>query len=306
MKSNSSHVALGWIDLALVGVVTIWGVNAIVVKLAYAQIEPVAFMALRFIIPLILFALILLFWDRSFTLTRRDWVWLAGAGLVGTTFYQPFYLFGLRYSDASDAALIGATTPAFVAIISGLAGRARLAPRGWVGIATAFAGVLVSLSGNHDFGLETQMLFGYALVLLGNLAMASYIVIAEPLTQHLPPVRVTALSMILGGVPLVLFSAPAVGALDWGAVDWRGWSALIFSSVFAVVVAYIGWNLGVQKIGGARTAIYQNLNPAIAMLAAALMLGEHITLVKVIGTAIILLGVQIVRTAKLTNARSEK
>jgi len=83
-------------------------------------------------------------------------------------------------------------------------------------------------------------------------------------------------------------------------------SALIFSSVFAVVVAYIGWNLGVQKIGSARTAIYQNLKPAIAMLAAALMLGEHITLVKVIGTVIILLGVQIVRTAKLTNARSEK
>jgi len=176
----------------------------------------------------------------------------------------------------------------------------------WLGIATAFAGVLVSLSGNHDFGLETQMLFGYALVLLGNLAMASYIVIAEPLTEHLPPVRVTALSTILGGVPLVLFSAPAAGTLDWGAVDWRGWSALIFSSVFAVVVAYIGWNLGVQKIGSARTAIYQNLKPAIAMLAAALMLGEHITLVKVIGTVIILLGVQIVRTAKLTNARSEK
>jgi drug/metabolite transporter (DMT)-like permease len=302
--TNTSHSKLDWIDLALIGMVTIWGVNAVVVRLTYAQIAPVAFMTLRFIIPAILFALILFFTDRSFTVSQCDWAWLAVAGFAGTTLYQPFFLFGLQFSDVSDAALIIATTPAFVAILNRALGREHLAPRGWLGIVIAFAGVAFSLSGNRDFGFNPEMLFGYLLVLLSNLSWATYVVLAAPLMQRHPPLRVTALSTILGAIPLVLFNAPALATQNWGGVDWHGWSGILFSSVLGVVVAFVIWNLAVQKIGAARTAIYQNLTPVIAMLTAVMLLGKEITLVKVIGTVIILFGVQLVRTAKLDVASS--
>jgi drug/metabolite transporter (DMT)-like permease len=92
--TNITHTKLGWIDLALIVMVTIWGVNAVVVKLAYAQIAPATFMSLRFIIAPILLALILFLTDRSLIVSRRDWTWLAVAGLTGTTFYQPFFVLG--------------------------------------------------------------------------------------------------------------------------------------------------------------------------------------------------------------------
>lgn len=200
--------------------------------------------------------------------------------------------------------MIIATTPAFVAILNRALGREHLAPRGWLGIVIAFAGVAFSLSGNRDFGFNPEMLFGYLLVLLSNLSWATYVVLAAPLMQRHPPLRVTALSTILGAIPLVLFNAPALATQNWGGVDWHGWSGILFSSVLGVVVAFVIWNLAVQKIGAARTAIYQNLTPVIAMLTAVMLLGKEITLVKVIGTVIILFGVQLVRTAKLDVASS--
>jgi drug/metabolite transporter (DMT)-like permease len=256
-------------------------------------------MSLRFVIAPILFALVLLFINQLSDISGRDWVYFAAAGLAGTTFYQPFFLFGLLFSDVSDAALIIATIPAFVAILNRMLGREHLALRGWLGIVIAFFGVTFSLSGNRGFGFSSEMLLGYVLLLLSNLSWASYVVLAAPLMHRHSPLRVTALSMILGAIPLVLLSAPALTTQNWGAVDWYGWGDVLFSSVFGVVVAFVIWNLAVQKIGGVHTAIYMNLTPVIAIFTAVILLGREITLVKVIGIVIILSGVNLVRTAKL-------
>ncbi len=305
-QNKAAGTKLGWADLVLVGAVTIWGVNTIAVKLAYTQFSAVPFMALRFVLPVILFAAIMLFFDRSFVMSRRDWAWIAVAGLVGTTLYQPFYLFGVEYSDATDASLIIATTPAFVAFLSQMLGRTRLPARGWLGVAVAFAGVVISVSGNRTFGFEGTMWLGYGLVFFSNFVWAGYILIAEPLMQRHPPVRVTALSTIVGSIPLVLVCSPALATQDWAVVNWSGWASLLFSSVLGVVATLLLWNLGVQKLGATHAAIYQNLKPAVAMLAAAVLLADHITPAKVIGTVIILLGVQVVRSAKQTTGRERE
>ena len=58
---------------------------------------------------------------------------------------------------------------------------------------------------------------------------------------------------------------------------------VLYSATFAIVVAYIIWNLGIQRIGGARTAFYSNLTPVIATLLATIFLGETLTVLKVVG-----------------------
>jgi drug/metabolite transporter (DMT)-like permease len=65
------------------------------------------------------------------------------------------------------------------------------------------------------------------------------------------------------------------------------------------VVAYLIWNRGLQRLGGARTAIYSNLTPVIATLAAALFLGETLTLEKIAGAVFIFVGLYLARTANV-------
>ena len=94
-------------------------------------------------------------------------------------------------------------------------------------------------------------------------------------------------------------AAPAVAAQDWSQVTATGWLGLAYSSALAIVVAYILWNFGVQRIGSARTAIYNNLTPVIATFGAAIFLGEPLTLFKIVGAVIIFVGLYLARTANI-------
>lgn len=78
-----------------------------------------------------------------------------------------------------------------------------------------------------------------------------------------------------------------------------GWSGLGYSAFFAIVIAYILWNLGVKRIGGARTAIYNNLTRVIATLGAAVFLDEPLTPVKLLGAVIIFAGLYFARTENI-------
>ncbi|MCB0052056.1 MAG: EamA family transporter, partial [Caldilinea sp.] len=66
-------VKFGTIDLALIMMTVIWGMNAVIVKLTYTQIPPMAFMAVRFVIAGALLLIILRVTEGSLRVDRRDW-----------------------------------------------------------------------------------------------------------------------------------------------------------------------------------------------------------------------------------------
>ena len=87
-------------------------------------------------------------------------------------------------------------------------------------------------------------------------------------------------------------------ATDWGAVTGSTWFALIYSALFALSVAYTIWYVAVREIGSARTAVYSNLVPIVAMLTAIVMLGERLTVPRLLGAAAVLLGVALTRVGR--------
>jgi drug/metabolite transporter (DMT)-like permease len=73
------------------------------------------------------------------------------------------------------------------------------------------------------------------------------------------------------------------------------WIALLYSALFSLVIAYLIWYTAVQRVGSSRTSVYSNVTPIVAMLIAAIFLGEPITAAKVAGAAAVLGGVAITR-----------
>ncbi len=289
----------GPIDAALLGMTLIWGLNSVIIKATYAQIPPLAFMSLRFMVAGALLLVIAWGTERSLFVHRRHWLLMAAAALASTGLYQPLYLNGLSLTTASNTALIIAASPAFVALLNRLLGRELISGRGWLGIGLAFAGIVLIVEGEGGVQLGSQHLLGDLMILGSTFLWACYAVVSAPLMRTYSPLRVTAVATALGALPLTLIGLPAVAALPFATVQWTGWAGLIYSAVFAIVVAYIIWNMGVQKIGGARTALYANLIPVIGVITAAVVLGEAITPLKVIGAAVILFGLQLARTARV-------
>ena len=69
-------------------------------------------------------------------------------------------------------------------------------------------------------------------------------------------------------------AAPAAGPLD--AVSALTWVKLVYSALFALCVAYTIWYAAVREIGSARTSVYSNLVPIVAMVTAVVWLREPI------------------------------
>ena len=88
---------------------------------------------------------------------------------------------------------------------------------------------------------------------------------------------------------------PHLRSTQWMTVSGRTWAALVYSALFALGVAYTIWYAAVREIGSARTAVYSNVIPLVAMLTAVLFLGEPLGARKLVGAAAVLGGVALTR-----------
>jgi drug/metabolite transporter (DMT)-like permease len=93
--------------------------------------------------------------------------------------------------------------------------------------------------------------------------------------------------------------------VDWAHLSLGTWLAIVYSSIFALGVAYTIWYAAVRQIGSSRTSVYSNVIPIVAMATAVLFLGEPLSFSKVAGASAVLVGVALTRTNLLeSNHRS--
>ncbi len=276
----------------------IWGVNFPLIKVALEELSPLAFNALRF--PLAAGFLVLLM-----RLTRGihwpnpgDRLRVVGLGLLGNVVYQLLFIFGLAWTSAGNASLPLSTTPVWTALLSTAVGHERLASRVWLGIGAAVGGMLLVVSGGDGFSFGSETLRGDLLMILASMTWAAYTVGGRPLIQRYGAMAVTSWTLWAGATGLVLIGIPAVLRTDFGSVSLASWGALVYAGILAISVAYALWNRGVRRLGNARTAIYSNTVPVVALLAAWIGLGEVPTTPQIVGAVVILSGLTLARTGR--------
>jgi drug/metabolite transporter (DMT)-like permease len=298
-----SHLADGLLLLTIL----FWSVNFSVVKFALADLPPLAFNGLRFILASSAMLILSLVLGHSLKFQRHHLGYLIGLGLLGNTAYQLCFILGIARTTADNTALILATVPAWVALIGTLLGTERVTVKGWLGVALSLTGIaLIIWGGNHQaqlhFGGDT--LLGDGLILGGTLCWSVYTLTSRRMLHHYSAVAVTSFSTLVGAVPLLLLAISPLSQLNWAEVSLQAWAALIFSGLFSITLAYFFWNYGISRLGSARTSLYSNLTPPIALLTAWLFLGETLTITQLWGGLLALAGVALAR--RFTYARTEK
>lgn len=282
-------------DLLLLAMSTIWGVNFTVIKTALEDFSPLSFNAVRFLIASTALYLVFRHRQSSFTIQREHLGSLIGLGILANTIYQVAFIEGVARSRAGNAALILATTPIFVAVLSAVRGHEKLDLRSVIGVLLSFTGIALIMGDKlRDFAFG-QTFFGDLLLLLATLCWAIYTVGLKRFTLQYGAVQSTVVTMIAGTVPLVMISLPSLQAQSWAAIRPMAWAGLLFSALGAIVFCFVVWNYGVERLGGTPTAVYSNVSPIIAMIAAWIGLNERPTPGQLAGAAVILLGLYLVR-----------
>jgi drug/metabolite transporter (DMT)-like permease len=226
----------------------------------------------------------------------RDLLTLLGLGVIGNGLYQVLFVEGIARTRASDAALVIAAGPAFVALIGRLRGSERVSLRGALGIALSIAGVGLVVFGGSSAAAGESTPLGAGLVVAGSLCWAVFSVLLKPYTEHLDGVQLSAATMVGGAVTLLLVAAPATVAADWSAVRPAGWGAIVYSGIAGLVIAYLFWYRGVRVLGPTRTAMYVNLQPVFALVVAWAALGERPGASQLLGAAGVMTGLLLTRS----------
>jgi drug/metabolite transporter (DMT)-like permease len=281
-------------DLTMMLVVLIWGMNFSVTKIALTELPPLAFAALRFSgAAVLLWAL--LRWREGVRALPKGALWkLTWVGIVGNTFYQVLFSYGLTITTAANGALLIAITPALVALFGALLGIERLRRATVLGIALAFAGVVLVLLARGLAFTRTGLL-GDALMLGCAVCWTVYTLGVRTVAGGMSPLAITAWTMVTGVPGLILVSLPDLLRVEWAAVSFTAWAGLFYSMVLALVVSYVLWNNSVRVAGSNRTAIYGCAIPLVAALVAWPLLGEVPVPLQAVGAVLIIGGVLLTR-----------
>jgi drug/metabolite transporter (DMT)-like permease len=279
---------------AIVAIV-IWGISFIFMKIVLCEISAVTLIVLRYAMGALVvgpFA----WWRGDFSrFSAADLPGLAGAGALGITVQQLLQVSGQASADASVAAFLAATAPAFTVLLAAGWLHERLHPRQLVGVLLAsLGGIAVAIGGDWLAliqGHAQTTLFGNVLILLSAIVWAVFIILSKRIVQHRPAALVTSGMFLFG----LLFTLPVFiaqqGWLEIPKLSPGGWGATLYIGILSTALAYLLTSHALKYISAARVAVIQNLEPLVAVAGAALILNESLSWAMLLGGAAILCGV---------------
>jgi drug/metabolite transporter (DMT)-like permease len=280
------------VDVVLSVVVLMWASTFTLFKIAWREIDPVAFTALRFT-AMVVFSVSVVAVSRSrVRLRRQDLPLVIASGLTGYFLYQMMFILGLDRTSAVASSVLVATHPIFSVLFAWILWKERPARIEVIGVVVAFVGVAVFLEVWRSLG-EARM--GDLLSLAAAASFGFYGVVTRPLTARYPSKELMAYTLAFGGLLIAVTGIPAMAHQDWGAVSGQTWAILVYAIVGPVYVAYALWNWAIRKRGIPRTVVYGFLTPVAAWVLAVAFLNERITPVDVVGAALVLAGLLLTR-----------
>jgi drug/metabolite transporter (DMT)-like permease len=284
------------VDAALVATVLVWAVNFSVVKAALAHFPPMAFTGIRLLAAAILFLLVARRSPKP-QLQSGDGKRLLLLGLVGHTFYQTLFIQGIQATTASSSAILLGLTPVFVALLSLFVSSQRPRAAVFLGIGVSVLGVYLVL---QESSRGVGSVLGDLLTLGATFCWSLQTVLSRPLLARYGPLRTSAYAASLGALAFLPLGLSDLHRLTPSSIPISAWLGLLYSIVFSLVLAYCMWYFAVDRIGPTQTAIYSNLTPVAAMGVAFVALDEPIGIQKVLGAAVILVGISLVRRQRET------
>jgi drug/metabolite transporter (DMT)-like permease len=278
----------------------IWGSTWLFIKLGLADLPPLTFAGIRFVIACaILFSIIRL---RHIEVphVRGDWILLAITGILSFGFNYGLVFWGEQYISSGLAALLQATLPAFGLVFAHLhlpGERLSWAKIGGVVLGVCGVGVVFS---NQLAVSGRQALAGCVALILSSMFAAYSNVLVKKYGKHLDPAILAAGQMLFGLLLLLSVGIPLEGnplRFHWSPMALI---ALLYLAVVGSVIAFLLYYWLVQNMDVTKSMLIALVTPVVAVLLGMIVLDEQIGWRTLAGGAMIIAGIAfiVVRRAK--------
>ena len=279
---------------ALAATSLLWSGNTITGRALHDAVPPVAFAFWRWALILVLLApFVSRELVRHWPVIRRSWRMLAALGLMSTGLYHALMFWALHYTAAINAQVLNSTVPLWVLLIAWLTLGARPTRREWLGLGVSATGVAVILARGEWQRLAALEFNAGDLLMLGAMIVWSVYTLCLP--RRPLELSAFAYTFVAGAFGL----AGLAPLYAWELATGRGGFALtgevvagiLYTAVFASIVATATFNFGVDGAGAARASFFTHLVPVFGAVLGVLLLGEPVGWYHLAGFGLILAGI---------------
>lgn len=275
----------------------IWGTTWIGIKAGLEAVPPLFLAGSRFSVAGAILSATAM-WRGDWSLRPVDVPRLFTASVLMIAVCYGALFWGMRFVDSGTAAVLEmGLTPVALLVFALLLREERASVRKVFAIAMGIGGLCLL------FGPVAWAAWGVADIdaskrAVGGLAVASAAVtygwgsvVTRPLLRAHPPIAVSGATTLIGGLLLLVASLivePGAGdALrgDWGVKAWAGW---LFLVLFGSLLGYSIYMRLLRDVGASQAGMYAFVSPVVAVVLGVVLLGETVTVLGVVGMAVML------------------
>lgn len=255
--------------------------------------SPLFSLAVRFLISGLIGVMIARYLGQSWRLTRAQWRATILFGICQNALYLGLNFVAMQTVEASLAAIIASTMPLLVALATWVLMGERLRPMGVAGLIAGIAGVAMIMGTRLGGGTD---MYGVLLCGIGVLALTFATLAVRGAISGGNFMMVVGLQMLVGSA--VLFVAAPLTEEIFVIPTLRLGLAFAYTTLVPGLAATLIWVLLLNRIGPIRAATFHFLNPVFGVAIAALLLGEKLGPLDILGVLIVTAGILAVQLSR--------
>ena len=254
---------------------------------------PLTALAFRFLISGLIGVGLASALGQSARLTRGQWTAVLIFGVCQNALYLGLNFVAMQTLEASLAAIIASTMPLLVALAGWAFLGQRLRMLGVSGLIAGVVGVAIIMGARLQGGVDV---FGIVLCVIGVISLTIATLSMLGASSGGNVLMIVGLQMLVGSAVLWV-PAIALESFDitW---SWQLITAFAYTTIVPGLIATWVWFRLVGRIGAVKASTFHFLNPFLGVAIAAVLLGERVTALDLLGVAIIAGGILAVQLSK--------
>jgi drug/metabolite transporter (DMT)-like permease len=283
----------GYLALCITSLV--WGTTWVASKIGVAQIPALQMAYIRQFFGGICFVAFFMLYKKLSLPTRKQFAWLLIMALLMFVLANGLSTWSLKFIPTGLSALVGALYPLCVVIIEMVFFKNRS-----MTILT-FAGLLLGITGigivfyeNAFHHQPNGFLFGVGLSAIAMLAWSVGTIIIVRNKIKINPYYATGWQMLISSVILFVIAETTQPTIPLRDISPTVWGVITYLVLAGSLLAFIAFIYSMKKLPTAVSSLYAYINPLVAMVTAAIILNEKLTINILWGAIVTLIGVFLV------------
>jgi drug/metabolite transporter (DMT)-like permease len=283
----------GYLALFITSVV--WGTTWVASKIGVSEIPALQMAYIRQLVAGICFVVFFMLYKKFRLPTAKQFRWIIVMAILMFVFANGLSTWSLKFIPTGLSALIGALYPLSVVIIERVFYKSkRMTILTFLGLFLGITGVGIVFYENAFNSNGLSFGIGLTLSVIAMLSWSFGTIFITRNKANIDPYYGTGWQMLISAFILMIIAEATQPTVHLNEISLKAWMVILYLVIFGSIISFVAFIYSMKKLPAAVSSLYAYINPLVAMVTAAIVLDEKLTINILWGALVTLIGVFLV------------